>query len=368
MVQREVADRFFAAPGTKSYGAVSVLVQLTAERTGFHPVARTCFRPPPNVDSALVAFRRTRNWGPEFAHLKEVVQSAFAHRRKTLAQLARALPRRQGGGRVGAGEARATAGHPSRGARPRSSSSSWRSSCREAAPRRREDQSRARRRARPRGRAARGRHRHAADRHLRRGRARAGTESRGRRLPKGHDRPRRARAARRRGRASSRTGAPRSGSGFRWPPASAEGAPTPPRRSSSPTRCSTSRFQPSGLQSSPPASGPTFPSSSSPGPKLAEGAGERLTALELPQDFWVVVALPRRASKTLYRRRLRPLRRDRTATAGFEERRAALLEALAAVRRPRDFAAFPPNDLAEAAGRPTTRRRAPAAAAPSGQT
>ena len=84
MVQREVADRFFAVPGTKSYGAVSVLVQLTAERTGFHPVARTVFRPAPNVDSALIAFRRTRNWGPEFAHLKEVVQSAFAHRRKTL--------------------------------------------------------------------------------------------------------------------------------------------------------------------------------------------------------------------------------------------------------------------------------------------
>ena len=38
MVQREVADRFFAEPGTKAYGAVSVLVQLAAERTGFHPV------------------------------------------------------------------------------------------------------------------------------------------------------------------------------------------------------------------------------------------------------------------------------------------------------------------------------------------
>ena len=38
-----------------------------------------------NVDSALVAFRRTRGWGPEFAHLKEIVQGAFAHRRKTLA-------------------------------------------------------------------------------------------------------------------------------------------------------------------------------------------------------------------------------------------------------------------------------------------
>jgi 16S rRNA (adenine1518-N6/adenine1519-N6)-dimethyltransferase len=84
MVQREVADRFFATPGTKSYGAVSVLIQLTAERTGFHAVARTVFRPPPNVDSALVAFRRTRAWGSEFEHLKEIVQGAFAHRRKTL--------------------------------------------------------------------------------------------------------------------------------------------------------------------------------------------------------------------------------------------------------------------------------------------
>jgi 16S rRNA (adenine1518-N6/adenine1519-N6)-dimethyltransferase len=85
MVQREVADRFFAAPGTKSYGAVSVLVQLTTERSGFHPVSRTVFRPPPNVDSALIAFRRRRSWGSEFAPLKELVQAAFAHRRKTLA-------------------------------------------------------------------------------------------------------------------------------------------------------------------------------------------------------------------------------------------------------------------------------------------
>jgi 16S rRNA (adenine1518-N6/adenine1519-N6)-dimethyltransferase len=85
MVQREVADRFFATPGTKSYGAVSVLVQLTSERVGFHSVSRTVFRPPPNVDSALVAFRRRRSWGPEFGRVKEVVQAAFAHRRKTLA-------------------------------------------------------------------------------------------------------------------------------------------------------------------------------------------------------------------------------------------------------------------------------------------
>jgi 16S rRNA (adenine1518-N6/adenine1519-N6)-dimethyltransferase len=83
MVQREVADRFLASPGTKAYGAVSVLLQLAAERTGFHPVARTVFRPRPNVDSALVAFRRT-DLPEDFAQVKRVVGAAFAHRRKTL--------------------------------------------------------------------------------------------------------------------------------------------------------------------------------------------------------------------------------------------------------------------------------------------
>jgi len=83
MVQREVADRLFAAPGTKAYGAVSVLVQLAAGRTGFHPISRTVFRPPPNVDSALVAFRRT-GLPAGYPRVKETVAAAFAHRRKTL--------------------------------------------------------------------------------------------------------------------------------------------------------------------------------------------------------------------------------------------------------------------------------------------
>jgi 16S rRNA (adenine1518-N6/adenine1519-N6)-dimethyltransferase len=83
MVQREVADRFFAAPSTKAYGSVSVLIQLATERTGFHPVSRTVFRPQPNVDSALVAFRRTV-LPKSFPQVKRVVEAAFAHRRKTL--------------------------------------------------------------------------------------------------------------------------------------------------------------------------------------------------------------------------------------------------------------------------------------------
>ena len=63
---------------------MSVLVQLAAERTGFHPVGRTVFRPQPNVDSALVAFRRT-GLPDDYAHVKRVVGAAFVHRRKTLA-------------------------------------------------------------------------------------------------------------------------------------------------------------------------------------------------------------------------------------------------------------------------------------------
>jgi len=83
MVQREVADRFFAQPSTKAYGAVSVLVQLAAERTGFHPISRTVFRPQPNVDSALVAFRR-RRLPHSYPRVRQVVGASFAHRRKRL--------------------------------------------------------------------------------------------------------------------------------------------------------------------------------------------------------------------------------------------------------------------------------------------
>jgi 16S rRNA (adenine1518-N6/adenine1519-N6)-dimethyltransferase len=108
MVQREVAERLFAEPGTKEYGAVSVLVQLTTERTGFHPVSRTVFRPQPNVDSALVAFRRTE-LPAAYERVKEVVTAAFAHRRKTLPNslaLAGAASREQ------AAEGLVAIGHP----------------------------------------------------------------------------------------------------------------------------------------------------------------------------------------------------------------------------------------------------------------
>jgi 16S rRNA (adenine1518-N6/adenine1519-N6)-dimethyltransferase len=87
MVQREIGERLFAVPGTKAYGAVSVLVQLACERTGARTVSRTVFVPQPNVDSMLVAFRRRPGFafGPGWAWTGAVVHGAFAHRRKTLA-------------------------------------------------------------------------------------------------------------------------------------------------------------------------------------------------------------------------------------------------------------------------------------------
>jgi 4-diphosphocytidyl-2-C-methyl-D-erythritol kinase len=87
------------------------------------------------------------------------------------------------------------------------------------------------------------------------------------------------------------------------------------------------------------------------GPKLAEGAGEKLTPLALPQDFWMVVALPKNAVKPstgdVYRRY-----DELGGGARFGERRTALVEALTSAREGRDLAGLPPNDLAEAAGRP----------------
>ena len=113
MVQREVADRFFASPGTKAYGAVSVLVQLAAERTGFHPVARTVFRPRPNVDSALVAFRRT-----ELPETTRGSSASSAPRSRTVARRSRTRSSSSGLAIASRGRRRARADRP-RPRRPR---------------------------------------------------------------------------------------------------------------------------------------------------------------------------------------------------------------------------------------------------------
>ncbi len=83
MVQREVGERLAAAPGGKSYGATSVLAQLSCEVRFLRKVPRTVFHPEPNVESALVVLRRRASAPPD--ELVALVHAAFAHRRKALA-------------------------------------------------------------------------------------------------------------------------------------------------------------------------------------------------------------------------------------------------------------------------------------------
>jgi 16S rRNA (adenine1518-N6/adenine1519-N6)-dimethyltransferase len=83
MVQREVGERLAAAPATPAYGVPSVLAQLACDVRVLRPVARTVFRPVPNVDSVLVGLRRVGP--PADPDVRRLVHDAFAHRRKALA-------------------------------------------------------------------------------------------------------------------------------------------------------------------------------------------------------------------------------------------------------------------------------------------
>jgi 16S rRNA (adenine1518-N6/adenine1519-N6)-dimethyltransferase len=82
MVQREIADRLRAAPGSRTYGSPSVIAQLACEVKLVRKVDPAVFRPRPRVDSAILGLRRN---GPGAdPPTRELVRAAFAHRRKSL--------------------------------------------------------------------------------------------------------------------------------------------------------------------------------------------------------------------------------------------------------------------------------------------
>ena len=84
MVQREIADRLRAAPGSRTYGAPSVLLQLACSLRMLRTIDRAVFRPRPRIDSALLRLERT---GPAASpEVARIVRDAFAHRRKALAR------------------------------------------------------------------------------------------------------------------------------------------------------------------------------------------------------------------------------------------------------------------------------------------
>jgi 16S rRNA (adenine1518-N6/adenine1519-N6)-dimethyltransferase len=87
MLQREVAERLTAAPGTKTYGALSVMVQLVARTRIAFPVHPAAFSPRPKVESAVVVVEPCcppRLSTDELMRVRVVVRTAFSQRRKQL--------------------------------------------------------------------------------------------------------------------------------------------------------------------------------------------------------------------------------------------------------------------------------------------
>jgi 16S rRNA (adenine1518-N6/adenine1519-N6)-dimethyltransferase len=84
MVQREIADRLRAEPGSREYGSASVLVQIACKVSLLRAVDPAVFVPRPRVGSALLGLRRI---GPSVSEpLARLVRASFAHRRKSMAR------------------------------------------------------------------------------------------------------------------------------------------------------------------------------------------------------------------------------------------------------------------------------------------
>lgn len=90
MVQKEVADRICAEPGTKAYGAYTAKLALCARPIARFEVPPRCFMPAPHVDSAVVRLERLGAQGAALpagvnaAQVTDVIEAAFAQRRKTI--------------------------------------------------------------------------------------------------------------------------------------------------------------------------------------------------------------------------------------------------------------------------------------------
>jgi len=87
MLQKEVADRLCASPGTKDYGRLSVMVQYQCQTETLFDVGPEAFDPPPKVNSSVIRltpFRRKPQVADSFEHFSKLVKTAFSQRRKTL--------------------------------------------------------------------------------------------------------------------------------------------------------------------------------------------------------------------------------------------------------------------------------------------
>jgi len=123
MVQREVGERLAAEPGSKAFGATSVLAQLACEVRVLRRVPRTVFHPEPNVESALVVMNRRAPAPPP--ELTALVHAAFAHRRKALAGSLALVPGAAEGLRDATRDALVATGHPADARAERIPAADW---------------------------------------------------------------------------------------------------------------------------------------------------------------------------------------------------------------------------------------------------
>jgi 16S rRNA (adenine1518-N6/adenine1519-N6)-dimethyltransferase len=84
LIQREVADRLRASPGTRDYGFLSVQTQMFCQVELICRVPPGAFSPPPKVDSAVVRLQRHAVADPDKLRVLQLASRCFAHKRKTL--------------------------------------------------------------------------------------------------------------------------------------------------------------------------------------------------------------------------------------------------------------------------------------------
>ena len=89
MLQREAADRYSAAPGTRSFGAISIFLQAAYDIAPGHRVGSACFHPRPDVDSTLLHLVRKAAPHVFDASHKALIRSCFQQRRKQLGAVIR---------------------------------------------------------------------------------------------------------------------------------------------------------------------------------------------------------------------------------------------------------------------------------------
>jgi 16S rRNA (adenine1518-N6/adenine1519-N6)-dimethyltransferase len=94
LVQREVAERLVAAPGTRTYGALSVGVQIRARVRVAFAVGRRAFRPVPRVDSCAVVIERAEvpPAAADLEKLRIMTRVCFSRRRKQIGTILRTAP------------------------------------------------------------------------------------------------------------------------------------------------------------------------------------------------------------------------------------------------------------------------------------